>query len=313
MRPYSNDLRQRVFDAMQRRDATYAEIADRFSVSISFIVRLLQRHRATDSVLPKPHAGSPPLALSPQQLEKLRQLVDLHPDATLAQLRDFGGFTCSVMGIFRALRRLGITRKKKSLYASQRNRPDVQKKRENHRKTMRRVAKKRLIFLDETGIATDMTPRYGRAERGKRVVDSVPASWKTVTVIAAIGLDGVKAPLAFEGATDAMAFRTYAEEVLAKELKPGDLVLMDNLKAHKDAEAVAAIEKAGAKVVLLPQYSPDLNPIEKMWSKVKQYLRRAKARTVEKLYEVLGEALKQVSRLDIRGWFRSVGLCATRS
>lgn len=311
MNPYSNDLRQRVIDAVDRHEGSYRQIARRFSVSISFIVRLLQRRRQAGTIHPKPHAGSRPRALSPQQLETLRQLVADHPDATLAQLRELGGFTCSIMGIFRGLRRLGITRKKKTIHASQRDRPDVQKRRRLHSNKMRRNAKKRLIFLDETGINTEMTPRYGRAKRGQRVIDSVPASWKTLTVIAALGLRGVRAPFAFEGATNATTFQTYVEKVLAPELRPGDWVLMDNLKVHSSAKVIEIIEKTGAKVVMLPQYSPDLNPIEKMWSKVKEYLRRAKARTIDKLYQVLGEALKQVKALDIQGWFRAAGLYAT--
>ena len=130
-------------------------------------------------------------------------------------------------------------------------------------------------------------------------------------MIAALGLDGVRAPLAFPGATDTAAFQTYVDQVLVPELHEGDVVVFDNLKPHLSPGVAAAIERAGARVLPLPPYSPDYTPIEEMFSKVKQGLRRAEARTKAGLYEAMGEALRRVTPQDIIGWFKHAGLCAT--
>lgn len=310
MRPYSSDLRERVAAAVDHHDGSIREIARVFRVSTSFVVRLLQRRRAAGTLDPKPHRGGPPPALGPEDLERLAALVRDQPDATLEQLRQQGGFKCSLKTLWFALDRLGLTRKKKSSHASQRDRPDVQKKRRSFRRKMRRIKPKTLVFVDETGVTTAMTPVYARAPRGERAVDSTPASWDSITVIAALGLDGVRAPLAFPGATDTAAFQTYVEEVLVPELHEGDVVVFDNLKPHLSAAIAPAIESVGARVVLLPPYSPDYSPIEEMFSKIKQGLRRAKARTRTAVYHALGNVLRQVTPQDILGWFHHAGLCA---
>jgi transposase len=162
--------------------------------------------------------------------------------------------------------------------------------------------------VDETGTDTAMARRYGRAPRGVRVDGPVPhGHWKSVTLTAAIRLDGVGGCLAFDGATNAATFEAYVEQVLAPALRPGDIVVMDNLAAHRGAAVECAIRAAGAELRYLPAYSPDLNPIEKMFSKLKAYLRKAAARTVDRLYEAMGEALRSVTHQDIAGWFRSCG------
>ena len=311
MRPYSLDLRERIVAAVDRHEGSLRWIARVFCVSTSFIVRLLQRRRATGTLAPKPHAGGPLPALSPDDHRRLADLIRGQPDATLAELKQKGGFTCSLKTLWMALRHRRLTRKKKSLYADQRDRPDVQKKRRSFRRKVRAIEAKRLVLVDETGVTTAMTPAYAGASRGERAVDSAPASWETITVIAALGLDGVRAPLAFPGATDAVAFQTYVDQVLVPELHAGDVVILDNIKPHLGTEVAQAIERAGARVLPLPPYSPDYTPIEEMFSKVKQGLRRAKARAKTELYEVLGEVLKQVTPDDILGWFQHAGLCAT--
>ena len=139
---------------------------------------------------PEPHRGGPPPALGPGDLQRLADLVREQPDATLEQLKQRGGFQCSLKTLWYALDRLGLTRKKKSLHAEQRDRPDVQAKRDVFRQEVGTIEPEKLVFVDETGVTTAMTPAYARAPRGQRVVDSVPASWETVTVIAALGLEG---------------------------------------------------------------------------------------------------------------------------
>lgn len=153
-----------------------------------------------------------------------------------------------------------------------------------------------------------MTRLYGRGLRGARVYDHVPnGRWQTTTMIAAMGRNGAQAPWVLEGPMDGAAFLVWVEQVLAPTLKPDDIVVMDNLSVHKNAAARALIEAIGAFVWDLPPYSPDLNPIEKMWSKIKAYLRKAKARGPESLCLAIGEAMAQVSQRDIQNWFASCG------
>jgi transposase len=159
-----------------------------------------------------------------------------------------------------------------------------------------------------------MDRTHGRAPSGIRVDGPVPhGHWKMTTLTAAVRLDGVGACLAFDGATDAASFETYVERCLAPTLRPGDVVVLDNLSCHKSAEASRLIAAAGAELRLLPAYSPDLNPIEQMFSKLKARLRSAAARTVDDLIGAMGDALRAVRPGDILGWFRHSGYEATRS
>lgn len=170
------------------------------------------------------------------------------------------------------------------------------------------------MFLDESGASTAMDRTHGRAPSGRRVDGPVPhGHWKVVTLTAAVRLDGVGACLAFDGATDTACFETYVERCLAPTLRPGDIVVMDNLSCHKTAEVARLIEAAGAHARYLPAYSPDLNPIERLFSKLKAWLRSAAARTVDGLVEAMGEALQAVRPGDILGWFGHSGYGASAS
>lgn len=166
----------------------------------------------------------------------------------------------------------------------------------------------RLVFLDESGVRTNMTRLYGRAFDGQRVVDAVPACrGRTTTILGSLRLTGETTAMVVNGPTDGDVFQAYVEQVLVKTLHPNDIVLMDNLSAHKRPAAEAAIRAVGAEVVFLPPYSPDFNPIEKLWSKLKAYLRQVKARTEEALWTAVGLGLELVSASDAAGWFASCG------
>jgi transposase len=311
MSALSQDLRERVIAAVDHREGSRREIAQRFRVDVSCITRLLQLRRQTGSLRPRPHGGGRPPARDGEGLERPRALVRKRSDATLEQLRQGLGLSGSIMVVWRALKTLDITVKKKSRHADERNRPDVQRKRHRFRRDVKAIDPKRLVFVDRTGVTTAMTPTYGRAPRGERVDASAPASWESVTLTAAVGLDGPRAPLAFLGATNATAFRAYVEGVLAPAPRPGDVVVFHNMAPHLKPGRAEAIERAGASVLPPPPYSPDYTPIEEMLSKVKAILRRIGARSRGALYDAFGEALRQVTTQDILGWFRHVGLCAT--
>jgi transposase len=159
-----------------------------------------------------------------------------------------------------------------------------------------------------------MDRTYGRAPSGKRVDGPVPhGHWKVITLTAAVRLDGVGPCLAFDGATNAACFEAYVGECLVPALRPGDIVVMDNLSCHKSAEVERLIAAAGAEVRYLPAYSPDLSPIEKLFSKLKEALRKAAARTVDALIEAMGEALRAIRPGDFLGWFGHCGYRTAKS
>ena len=312
MRPYSIDLRERVAAAVDDGRWSQGQIARLFRVSLSFVSRLLKRRREVGTLDPEPHRGGPPRVLSIAERCRLWDLVEDHSDDTLEELRQRGGFTCSLTTIWRALRRHGLTRKKKSMHADEQKRPDIQRKRRSFRRRVRRIEPGRLKFVDESGANTAMTRAYAWAPRGKRAVGSAPGQWKSFTVVAALGLDGARAPLVIPGSLDAAAFETYVADVLAPQLRPGDVVIWDRVPTHHCRAAAAAVHRAGARLMSLSPYSPDYTPIEKLWSKVKAYLRRVAARSKDTLYIALGEALETVTPQDIIGWFKHAGLCAAQ-
>jgi transposase len=165
-----------------------------------------------------------------------------------------------------------------------------------------------LKFIDESGTNIAMTRLYGRAPRGQRVTGSVPQNYgQNITLLAALSATGVEAVMTVEGATDGDVFRTYVREVLAPTLSKGDIVVLDNLGAHKVEGVREAIEARGARLIYLPPYSPDLNPIERCWSKIKTALRAAKARTREALEAAIRQALLTVTEPDARAWFKHCG------
>jgi transposase len=201
-------------------------------------------------------------------------------------------------------RRDGIAAKKKSLHAAEQDTEEVRRRREDWAEVTRQIDPSRLIFLDETGATTEMTRRYGRAIRGQRVNEGTPAGhWRTLTVLGAIRQSGWVATMTIEAPTDGDIFQAYLEQVLCPQLQPGDIVVMDNLSAHKVSGVRELIENVGAKLRYLPPYSPDFNPIEMCWAKFKQLLRTAKARSLDTLENSIADALAAITPQDIQGCF----------
>lgn len=197
---------------------------------------------------------------------------------------------------------------KKSLNASEQSRPDVAAAREGFFDQIKDVPLQDIVVLDESYATTKFTRLRGRAPRGVRLRSSVPhGHWKLLTIIAAMTLRGVQAAMTIDAATDTDVFAAFVEQVLVPTLRPGQVVLMDNLAAHKVGWIVAMIERAGCRVVFLPPYSPDFSPIEPMWSKVKQLLRSVAARTIEDLERAVGVALTAITESDCHGYFAHCG------
>jgi len=165
-----------------------------------------------------------------------------------------------------------------------------------------------LVFLDETGARTDMIRKYGRAKGGARCFGKAPGGhWKSMTFIAGLRRDAITAPWCLDGAMDGKAFKTYLETQLVPTLKPGDIVIADNLPAHKVAGVKEIIEQAGATIVYLPPYSPDLNPIEQVFAKLKKLLRKAMARSYETLWRTIGKLLPLFAKKECQNYFTNSG------
>ena len=167
---------------------------------------------------------------------------------------------------------------------------------------------RRLVFIDETSVTTKMVRQYGRSPRGERLVAKVPyGHWKTLTFIAGLRVDSLTAPYVVDGAMDGPAFCAYVEQVLAPTLEKGDIVFMDNVRTHKVTGVAEALAAVGATLRYLPAYSPDLNPIEMAFSKLKAALRKGAARSVEALWKLIRKLLKTFAPEDCAGYFRHAG------
>ena len=205
--------------------------------------------------------------------------------------------------------------KKKQVHASEQKREDVaqarkewKEKQENHVE----LPVDKLVFLDESGVNIDMVRRYGRAKNKNRVNDYAPVNTpKKTTLVSSVRLDGTQAYEFFQGSLNGKNFLSYVKNTLIPTLKKGDIVVMDNLSCHKVKGVKEAIEEAGASVLYVPPYSPDFNPIEMMWSKMKTLLRNWKTDTPELLHSVIPDAFSSVSVSDISGWFTASGYCSS--
>lgn len=197
------------------------------------------------------------------------------------------------------------------MHAAEQDRPDVAERRTAWRFWRAHLHPHDLVFIDETGANTKMDRRYGRMFRGQRLVAKVPhGHWKTTTFVGALRATGITAPLVVDGPMNGDVFLAYVEQQLAPTLRPGDTVIMDNLSSHKRVGVREAIESTGASLVYLPPYSPDLNPIELAFSKLKAKLRQAAARTVTDLENAIAQICDQFTSQECKAYFRHCGYSA---
>lgn len=197
---------------------------------------------------------------------------------------------------------------KKSLLASEQDRPDVARKRSRWRKYQGLIDPSHLVFIDETWTKTNMAPLRGWCEVGRRLRDQVPfGRWKTMTFLAALRHDRITAPCLIDGPINGARFRAYVEQFVVPTLHPGDLVIMDNLGSHKGRAVRDAIASVGARRLFLPAYSPDLNPIEQVFAKLKTLLRQARARTFEAVADAIADLLHAFSPEECSNYLRNCG------
>jgi transposase len=304
---YSLDLRERVVKDYDG-GVPIEDLVLHDEVSRSWIYSLLPHRRKTGSIAPKQYKPGAKRKLAPYENEVL-QLVADHSDATLEELHALLPHKdeVTVVTLHHFLHRLKITWKK-TLHAAEQHREDVAEERAEWEKLQTTFDIKRLVFIDETWTKTNMTPLRGRAEIGKRVIDDVPhGHWMTTTLMAALRLDGLTAPMVVDGAINGELFLGYVEQFLLPTLNEGDIVVMDNLSSHKVAGVKKAIESVGAKVLYLPPYSPDFNPIENVFSKLKTLVRKLKLRKQDELWRKLGERCDVFSPDECQNYFRHAG------
>jgi len=269
---------------------------------------LMQRRRLTDSLEPLPQKRPDTRKLREPELEELRKLVENKPDMTLAELAVALGGAVSVPTVWRGTRKLGLTLKKKSTHAAEQDRPDVKEKRDGWFEQVADVKVNNLVFLDEFGAATNMARTHARGPKGQRVVCKTPhGHWKTISTIAAMTVTGIITAVSYDAAVNTEAFIGFVEQFLVPVLRPGQLLILDNLPAHKSPEVDRLVESAGARVLRLPPYSPDFNPIEMAISKAKSSLRKHAARSIQALIDAIGNSLLAVTADDATNYIRHSG------
>lgn len=198
------------------------------------------------------------------------------------------------------------------MHAAEQERPDVAEARARWQLDQASLDPSKLVFIDETGASTSMARLYGRSKRGLRALGRVPwGHWKVVTFTAALRLDGIVAPFVIDKPMNGAIFVEYVRQCLVPALRPGDIVVMDNLPAHKNEQVRKLIEAAGAALRYLPPYSPDFNPIEQFFAKLKAMLRKAKERTVPDIYDRIGSLLDRYAQDEYKGYFSNSGYART--
>src|SRR5215216_6587524 len=308
MNAYSEDLRKKIVEAVEKRGMPKIEAAKTFGVGISSVKRYVATYREGRSLAPNKRPGSKP-KLDEGARRLLESDLEEPPAATLPQRREYLRTVCGVevsdSTLSRMLGRMGWSRKKRSVGASER---DVWLRAAWRVMVASATEPERLVFVDEMGTNTSLASLYAWSRRGQRALCSAPRNWgANVTLLASMSLLGIAPSLAVEGATTKAVFEAYVERVLAPELKPGQIVVMDNLSSHKGSRVRELIEERGCTLLYLPPYSPDLNPIEEAFAKLKALLRRAGVRTREALIEAMGQALDVVTVGDARGFFEHRG------
>jgi len=204
--------------------------------------------------------------------------------------------------------RLKASASKKSLHASEQDRPDVARRRAQWKKYQGRLDPTRLVFIDETWAKTNMTRTHGRCAKGERLVAKIPhGRWRTMTFLAALRVDRIDAPCVLDGPINGASFLAYVEQFLVPTPAAGDIVVMDNLGSHKGPAVRRAIRAAGAKLFFLPPYSPDLNPIEQVFAKLKTLLKNAAERTIDATWQRIGQLLSLFTSSECANYLRNAG------
>ncbi|WP_408644568.1 IS630 family transposase [Verminephrobacter eiseniae] len=311
MQAYSQDLRDRVLKAIEQGDRP-TDIAKRFEVSRVWVYQVKTRleEGIRHSFQIGGHRKSCLAPVEPMLREWIKDRADLTLREMCERLAEHG-ITIKAPALWHQLNKWGLSLKK-TLHASEQERKDVQADRVAWKESQPALDATKLVFLDETGTSTNMTRTRGRSPKGQRCIASVPHGHRKITTfIAGLRVNAVTAPMVLDGPMDGEAFLAYIQQFLCPTLHPGDIVIADNLSSHKVSGVREAIEGVGATLRYLPPCSPDLNPIEKFFSKLKALLRQAEQRTVDGLWNTIGHLLDCFTPQELSNYFSSSGYVST--
>ncbi len=309
---HSHDLRKRVVEAVFDGGMSRNAAAERFEVSIASAVRWAHRFLSTGEMSPAPTGGDRRSDRIEAHRDYLLGLIRRQPDITLLEIQARLIANCSERFsssvIWRFFDRHEITFKKKTAHATEQTRPDVVKRRQDWFGAQLGLDPEKLVFIDETGASTNLARKGGRCRQGKRLRVGIPhGHYKSVTLVAGLRLSGLVAQKAFDKPMNAATFEEWVEKRLAPTLSKGDVVVMDNLSSHKGPKVEQLIEAAGAELRYLPPYSPDMNPIEKAFSKLKAFLRKIAERTVVGLMNALETCAEIFKPVECLNYFSACG------
>jgi transposase len=311
-RPYSMDLRERVVAAVEAGQSRRA-VAKLFGLGPATVVRWVGRHR-TDGHCAARSMGGVRHDVLVSERDWLLARIAAVPDATVRGLRAElieRGTKVSKDAVWRFLRNARLTFKK-SLRAAEQDRPDVARKRERWKRYQGWVDPARFVFIDETWAKTNMTRTRGWAPRGERLVAAVPfIRWSTMTFLAGLRATGIAAPCVFDGPINESTFQAWVEQFLIPTLHAGDIVVLDNLSSHKSQAVRRVIRGAGAHLIFLPPYSPDLNPIEMMFAKLNTLLRKADERSMAAVWNRIGSLLTEFTPNECANYIRHAGYASS--
>jgi transposase len=287
---------------------TYDQIAHRFDVSRASVTRILRRYRNEATVEPRPRGGGFPPRITEADAKAVRDLVSSMPDASAQELSNEWqkrtARKCSRSSFFRALRKFGYSFKKKSFSASEKESEVNKGKRAKFVAEISSIDPQRLIFLDESGFNSKMAPIYGWGVKGQRLQDQIPlCNHKNISVIGAIRLEKPVALRTYETTVTGPVFKEFLVHALCPQLRPGDVVVMDNLRAHHCPFVKPLIEARDADVLYLPPYSPEMNPIEHVWAIVKHRVRKKRLKAVRDIRAGVRVAWCKISSLDMNKIF----------
>lgn len=314
VRALSNDLRERVVAAVGGGESCRS-VAARFGVAVSSVVQWSQRQRATGSVAPGRMGGHRKRVLEPHRA-LLAERIGQEPHLTLHGLKAelaARGVTVSHDAIWRFLRREGL-RVKKTLGALEQTRDDIARKRRRWMSWQKRLDPSRLVFIDEAWIKTNMAPLRGWGPKGGRLKGFAPhGHWRTLTFLGALRADALAAPCVFDGPINGACLRAYVEQQLVPTLQVGDIVILDNLGSHKGAAVRRPIRAAGARLWFLPPYSPDLNPIEQAFAKIKHWRRAAQKRSLEDTWRHIGHLVATIKPVECATYLANAGYASIKT
>jgi transposase len=307
----SMDIRKKVMKVIAG-GISCRQAAARFDIGPATAVRWAKCVETTGEVAPLKMGGDRRSRRIEAHADFILAQIAESPDMTIMELREKikerHGLGFGYGTVWRFLARHNITRKKKTGHASEQEREDVAAARAAWFEGQLDLDPLKLVFIDETAISTNMARRFGWAPQGERCRMSVPfGHWDTKTLIAALRFDRIDAPMTLDGALDGASFLAYVEQVLAPTRSTGDVVVMDNVPTHKVAGVQEAIAARGARILHLPPYSPDFNPIEKSFSKIKSILERIAARSVDALEAAVAEALRSFNPQECMNYFAASG------